>query len=90
MHTDTQIVQREFRIPINLRYDDASNMKTRMVLPNWSINTPNSLAEINLSMNMFYEWKGPNDGFENLTKLDLSWNSCTRTDLNIFKNLTSL
>ena len=91
MHIDMQIVQPKFTpIPINLRYVDASNMKTRMVLPNCNIRTPNNLKEINLSMNMFYELKGPNQGFENLTKLDLSWNSCTRTDLNIFKSLTSL
>ena len=80
----------EFSIPKHLRYVDASNMKYRLAITPCAIQTPNNLQEINLSLNTFYAWLGPMTGFGNLTKLDLSWNSCTQMDLNFFENMTNL
>ena len=76
--------------PLSLRYVDASNMKIRIALPPCNFSTPNNLQRLNLSINMYFEWNGPLQGFENLTILDLSWNSCARMDSDIFKSMASL
>ena len=79
-----------FTIPISLRYIDASNMKIRQAIPPCNLSTPNNLQKFNLSMNLYFEWNGPSQGFDNLTTLDLSWNLCSHMDSNFFKSMTGL
>lgn len=77
-------------LPENLRSLDASNMKIRLVLYTKTLVTPNNLRELSLNRNIFWAWYGPFRGFENLTRLDLSWNSCNTINLTIFKDMPNL
>ena len=77
-------------LPKNLRFIDASNMKVRMKMPSVCITTANNLKEVNLSRNMIWEWNGTILGVENLTTLDLSWNSCGLMGLSIFQYMPNL
>lgn len=83
---------RGFPIPLprNLRSLDASNMKVRLALYAKTLVQPNNLRSLSLNRNVFYAWYGPFRGFGNLTRLDLSWNSCNSLDLSIFQDMPNL
>ena len=83
---------RGFPIPLprNLRSLDASNMKVRLALYAKTLAQPNNLRTLSLNRNVYYAWYGPFRGFENLTRLDLSWNSCNSLNLTIFQDMPNL
>ena len=76
-------------LPRNLDSLDASNMKIRLALYSKSLG-PNKLRSLYLNRNIYWAWYGPFIGFENLTKLDLSWNSCNVIKLRVFEKMPSL
>lgn len=84
-----QVKRWNVSLPEKLQVIDASNMKTRLTLESKYLE-PNNLKELYLSRNIFWAWHGPFKGFENLTKLDLSWNYCTEMHLNVFEGMPGL
>ena len=78
-----------FVLPKNLQCLDASNMKVRLELRAVTFE-PNKLQQLFLGRNTFFHWHGPFKGLENLTKLDLSWNSCSDMNLTIFHHMPNL
>ena len=77
-------------LPKNFTYLDISNMKIRLKLYKKTLATPNNLRELFLNRNIYWAWYGPFKGFDNLTKLDLSWNSCNYMNLTIFEEMPNL
>ena len=76
--------------PKNFTYLDASSMKIRLALRTFTLMTPNNLHVLNLSQNMYYALVGPFVGFENLTTLNMSWNSCNYMNVTALQNMPSL
>ena len=84
------IENRTILFPETLRYLDISDTKMRLILQNINLETPNNLNELYLNRNIFWAWYGPFKGYENLTKLDLSWNSCDDMNPTVFKYMFNL
>ena len=77
-------------LPTNFTSLDVSNMKIRLTLSAFTLETPNNLRELSINRNIYWAWIGPLKGFGNLTKLDLSWNSCNYMKHSLFKEMPNL
>ena len=64
----------------------SSNLYSKFPHGNFDLKLNNSLEYIDVSSNIFYQWRGQFTIFEKLKYLDLSNNFCSKVSPNFFKN----